>query len=498
MRLLLLLSLAACTAEKPAVDDSGKPPVQTMDADSDGYDASVDCDDAHATVNPDAPELCDGVDNNCSGAVDEGVLNTYYLDQDGDGYGVEAVEGCSAPEGAVELDGDCDDDAPATHPEAPEVCDGADNNCNDEVDEEAEDAPLWYGDADGDGYGESLVGASCVAPEGSAEQGGDCDDQRSDIHPGATEEDCADPTDYNCDGSVAYADGDADGFAACNDCNDADATVSPTAVESCNSRDDNCDGDIDEGLDLPWYLDGDGDGYGDAASLLAACSAPVGTVADATDCDDADPSRNPGMVELCDPANSDEDCDGLADDTDPSVSGTSTWYQDNDGDGYGATAVASCDMAAGTVAASGDCNDQNSALNPGATEVCDAAQTDEDCNGLADDTDPNVSGKSTWYLDSDGDSYGGAAVLACAAPAGSVSSSSDCDDSAATVHPGAAEVCDVANTDEDCDGFADDADGGVSGKSYWYLDADRDGYGSSSVLFCDAPSGYAALGGDCD
>ena len=431
---LVLLFLAACTPEKPAGDDSGKPPYQPIDADSDGYDASVDCDDAHATVNPDAPELCDGVDN----------------------------------------------------------------NCNDEVDEEAEDAPLWYADADGDGYGESLIGASCTAPAEAAEQGGDCDDQRADIHPGAAETDCADPTDYNCDGSVAFADADSDGFAACNDCDDADAAVSPEGVESCNSRDDNCDGNVDEGLDLPWYTDADGDGYGDVSAPLWACAAPVGAVADATDCDDGDPGRNPGLVELCDAANTDEDCDGLSDDTDSTVSGTSTWYLDQDGDGYGDTAVAACDMGAGMVATAGDCDDGNAAVAPGATELCDGANTDEDCNGQADDADSAASGKSTYYMDSDGDSYGAAAVLACDAPAGSVSNSSDCDDSNAAIHPGATELCDAANTDEDCDGYADDTDGDVSGKSSWYLDSDRDGYGSSSLLLCDAPSGYVAAGGDCN
>ncbi len=140
-------------------------------------------------------------------------------------------------------------------------------------------------------------------------------------------------------------------------------------------------------------------------------------------------------------------------------------------------------------------------MNPSATEVCDSADVDEDCDDLVNDDDPGVTGRSTWYVDGDADGYGGAStVSACERPSGATATSTDCDDGASSIHPGGAEVCDSANTDEDCDGLADDLDSSATGQSTWYRDADGDSYGlsTSTVSRCDKPSGYVTISTDCD
>jgi MYXO-CTERM domain-containing protein len=120
------------------------------------------------------------------------------------------------------------------------------------------------------------------------------------------------------------------------DCNDLDASVHTEAEEVCNGRDDNCDGDIDEGFDA------DADGY-------STCGG---------DCDDADEALNPGAAEVCDDA--DNDCDGEVDEG-----------FDGDADGY---------KACGDTA---DCNDSDAAVFPGGTEVCNGR--DDNCDGVVDE-----------------------------------------------------------------------------------------------------------------
>ena len=73
----------------------------------------------------------------------------------------------------------------------------------------------------------------CDAPVGYVADDTDCNDADPAYNPGAVESDCADPSDYNCDGSVGYADGDGDGYGACEDCDDTNADVNPGAMEVC-------------------------------------------------------------------------------------------------------------------------------------------------------------------------------------------------------------------------------------------------------------------------
>jgi hypothetical protein len=141
-----------------------------------------------------------------------------------------------------------------------------------------------------------------------------------------------------------------------DDCDDADATVHPGAVEVCNDRDDDCDGEL---VAIPsWHPDVDGDGYGDAAHPVAECDAPTGHVLDGGDCDDANPDVSPAAGERCDNA-IDDDCDGTA-----AVS------VDEDGDGFGSDACAGGD----------DCDDASADVHPGASEICGDG-IDADCSG---------------------------------------------------------------------------------------------------------------------
>ena len=93
---------------------------------------NMDCDDNVASINPNAIEVCDGIDNNCDGQIDEGVTITYYADLDGDGFGDSSytIQACSAPTDYVLDNTDCDDSNAMIYPGAPELCDGLDNNCD--------------------------------------------------------------------------------------------------------------------------------------------------------------------------------------------------------------------------------------------------------------------------------------------------------------------------------------------------------------------------------
>jgi len=471
-----------------------------------------DCNDDDAFIYPGAPESCDEVDNDCDGEVDEDGVEVWFVDHDGDGFGDPDTEvaDCARPESGVAVAGDCDDSDPEVHPDAEEVCNEVDDNCDGDIDEGLD--VTWYRDLDSDGWGDvSSTVEACLEPPGYAANAGDCDDTDPAWHPGAPETDCTDPNDYNCDGSVAYADADGDGWAACTECDDADAAVNPDATEVCNGIDDDCDGDIDDddsSVDLStageWYGDVDGDGYGNASDTTTACDAPSGYVGDDSDCDDGSASVNPGQAEVCNSI--DDDCDGDIDDADSSVdlSTGSTWYADADADGYGdaASTTLACDAPTGSVGDDTDCDDTDFDVNPGATEVCN--RIDDDCDGDIDDDDSSLDGTTTtsWYTDADADGYGDASGVTqtCTQPTGTSALGTDCDDTDPAVNPGASEVCN--SIDDDCDGDIDDADSSVdlSTGSTWYIDGDSDGYGdaASTVSACSLPAGASSLSTDCD
>jgi hypothetical protein len=138
-----------------------------------------DCDDADPAIHPLASELCNGLDDDCDGAIDQGLgdLEVWYADADGDGFGGDIVEACEQPPGAVEEGGDCDDGDAAVNPAALEVCNDIDDDCDGTVDVDAADMQTWYRDADGDGYGvESPSQDACSQPSGYTDNIDDCDD----------------------------------------------------------------------------------------------------------------------------------------------------------------------------------------------------------------------------------------------------------------------------------------------------------------------------------
>ncbi|MSQ02715.1 MAG: hypothetical protein EXR71_12630, partial [Myxococcales bacterium] len=457
-----------------------------------------DCDDADRGRFPGNDETCNGLDDDCDGDVDEDAVDAVlvYDDGDADGYGdvARARLVCGMPEGTTADATDCDDGNPFIHPDGVEMCNGVDDDCDAEIDEDdAADAAIWYLDGDADGWGvPDATLTSCDQPAGYVTTDTDCDDADARFHPGAAETDCTDPLDYNCDGSTGYADVDGDGWAACAECDDANASANPAQVEVCDGADNDCDGTIDEGdaADASvWYADVDADGYGDRASSTPACDAPSGFVSDDTDCDDAVAAVNPGAIEMCNTI--DDDCDGVTDEDD--ASDATVWYADSDGDGYGDPAVAdtACDAPADYVADATDCDDGRRLTHPGATEYCNT--DDDDCDGVVDDSAIDA---RTYWVDADGDGYGDASVSldACSTPAGYVRDDDDCDDTDAAINPGAAEICNLV--DDDCDGSVDDG----ATLTTWYEDADADGYGDASVSTadCDAPAGYVADDTDCD
>ncbi len=462
-------------------DGDGDPDYLDTDSDDDGYDDASDCAPIDASVNPDATEICDGVDNDCDGTVDEddaSDASTWYADSDGDGYGDpgSTTTACSQPSGYVADDTDCDDGVASTYPGATEYCDGVDNDCDGTTDEDdAADASTWYADSDGDGFGDSTDSTQqCYQPSGYVSDGTDCDDGAASVYPGAD--------------------------------------------EYCNGIDDDCDGLVDEGTPVDvqtWYADLDGDGYGDAGSTVIACTQPSGYVLTDTDCDDTDAAVFPGATEYCNGI--DDDCDGNLDE--PEAVDATDWYPDTDGDGYGDPAFSDheCYQPSGWVADNTDCDDTDAAVNPGQDELCNGI--DDDCDGVVDESD--AIDASTWYGDTDGDGFGDAAssVNACDQPSGYVADDTDCYDGDATINPDAEEIwydgvdqdCDGASDyDQDGDGYdhwehggvdCDDEDDGIhpDAEEIWYDGVDQDCDGSSD--YDRDGDGYDSEtygGDDCD
>ncbi len=572
----------------PASWDGDPADWSDYDADGDGYpsgvegswdDVAEDCDDTDSSRYPNLTidELwydcydqdCDGNDGDQDG---DGVLAEGYEDVCSDtwddpaffGHGGETGDCWDDPEmDQTPLNGHDPVSADQIYPGGEEVWyDGIDSDC-------AEDSDF---DMDQDGH--DAVGQD----NDSGVAGDDCDDMDAAVNPGQLE-DCGTEVDDDCTGTANdenaidcisfFEDGDEDGFGGSgtqclcealppflfleeSDCDDDNEEIHPGADEYCDLVDWDCDEVVDEAGSVDattWYADSDGDGFGDVGSTQVACSQPSLYGLDDQDCDDLDSTVNPDAIEVCNSI--DDDCDESIDE-EGTPDGT-LYFVDADGDGYGDDADAGetycSDPGSGYSTVAEDCDDADSAINSGATEVCDELDVDEDCDGLVDDDDPTVDGTTLFYTDADEDGFGDETDLGTGwcDPPGLTSSSADdcddgndavypgaedawydgvdadcagdddydadvdgyqrqedggtdCDDADDAIHPAAQEVCDEALVDEDCDGLSDDDDTSVTGTVTWFADNDGDGYGdvSSSVEACLAPSGHVSFGGDCD
>jgi uncharacterized repeat protein (TIGR02543 family) len=543
--------------------------------------AGGDCDDGIAAINPGATEVCNGVDDDCDGLTDEGFPDydmdgiANCVDPDDDDDGVADGSDCAPLDEtkwqSQNLYIDADDDGydaglqlvcygaaiPVGYKASTQGADCADN-----------DNTKWqvqnlYIDSDDDGYdaGQQFVCYGAAIPLGykASTQGTDCNDNDNtkwqsqmlyidadddgydaglqlvcygaaipvgykDITQGT---DCADNDNTKWRTGTFYADNDGDGYGAgagslvcygattplgysvvSTDCDDGNADINPGESEVCNGVDDDCDTEIDEGVKSTFYRDNDLDLYGDPASTIEACNPPAGYVANNLDCDDNDPLEKPGQE----------------------------WYTDADNDDYPSAdaPVTQClrplngKLQTELTALTTDCNDNVSAIHPGATELC---------NGIDDDCDVTIDEDvvyQDYYTDSDNDGYGDAGASpesSCSTVAGKVANNLDCDDTDADINPGETEVCNgvdddcdnltdegFANTDNDAmadcvdpdddnDGVADGSDCAPLDNTRWqsqnlYIDADDDGYDAGLQLVCYGaaiPVGYKAStqGTDC-
>ena len=273
----------------------------TIDNDGDGFTASEDCNDNNPNVFPGATEVCNDIDDDCDGQIDEGfTVVRYYLDGDDDGYGVPSP---------------------------------------------------------------SLL--ACAQPAGYALTFDDCDDNDPTVNPGQVEGPY-NGLDDDCDPATPDDDLDGDGYVLVDDCNDNDPAIHPDAVELCDDIDNNCNDEIDEGIQLiTGYADMDGDGFGSSTDSIVDCVLLTGYVTNNNDCMDTDPNINPDVVE--------EPYNGLDDDCDPAT-------PDDDLDGDGFLLV-------------DDCNDLDSLINTSAEEIPNNG-IDEDCDGEDETTSTIESEKS--------------------------------------------------------------------------------------------------------
>ncbi|MCB9636079.1 MAG: hypothetical protein H6721_28550 [Sandaracinus sp.] len=414
--------------------------------------------------------------------------------------------GFMCPEGTFDLDGDgrCE----CTFSSDVESCDGIDNDCDPSTPDGASDPTVGM-PCDGDDADRCEDGAFVCAAAGFA-----CEeptDNDAELCDGVEDDDCDGVIDEGCSctgddtRSCGSDEGECSrGLQRCvagvfSSCEGGQGPVD----EVCNALDDDCDGRSDEALAAGCWVDGDGDSYamaGAASQCAPASGCPGGFTSrrpgsGAQDCNDGAMGINPGASEACDLV--DQDCDGRVDE------GVAFGcWNDGDRDGYPANGAAGRCVPAGgcpvgtttrdpATASNRDCNDGNASIRPGATEVCNGV--DDNCAGGADDGLPD----GCW-ADGDRDGYAANGAAGQCAPAGGCPSGTtnrnpsnvanrDCNDGAATVNPGASEVCN--GVDDDCAGGVDD--GLANG---CWADGDRDGYAPNGAAGQCAPAGGCPVG----
>jgi len=217
---------------------------------------------------PDGVEVCNGIDDDGDGLIDEDVTHDFYADLDFDGYGnpEAGIHACEAPEGYVDNDTDCNDADDHVNPGVDEICNAIDDNCNGLDDEGV--LVKYFADADHDAFGDEANWMyACAQPVGYVENW--------------------------------------------SDCNDADIAVNPDAAELCNALDDDCDGAADDGITQKYFADLDADNFGDEFNFVIACDKPEGYLAEYGDCDDYDAAISPAAFEICNGL--DDNCNGNTD-----------------------------------------------------------------------------------------------------------------------------------------------------------------------------------------
>ena len=324
-----------------------------------------------ATYNPGSGFL------NSTGSVMQDVTAqpTWYLDSDGDGYYVSSVASCTNPGAGYNTTG------------------GTFGDCND-ADASVHAPQQYYVDADGDGYGSTTTAMLCssTAPAGYSTNNTDCNDADASVHT---------PQQY-------YVDADQDGYGSTTTA----MVCSSTAPMGYSTNNTDCN-DNDASVHAPqqYYVDADKDGFGSTTTaMLCSSTAPVGYSTSNTDCDDGNAAINPATRWYKDADNDGygvgtyvTQCtrptgyklaseltaiSGDCNDNDATVHNLQTYYRDADGDGYGSsvtTSVCASIPPTGYTTRTGDCNDNNPAINPGAVEVC-GNNIDDNCNGRIDET----------------------------------------------------------------------------------------------------------------
>jgi hypothetical protein len=283
-----------------------------LDDDNDGSPDTEDCAPTISTISPFGFEVCDGIDNNCSGEIDEGypdsdndtVADCLDTDDDNDGV-LDGQDNCpvvantdqansdtdllgNACDADDDNDGDldfsdCAPTNPAINSNAVEVCDGLDNNCKNGVDE-------GFPDTDGDGV------ADCVDNDSDGDGVLDASDNCPLI---------ANPSQSNGDtdllGDACDDDDDNDGDPDNTDCEPLDASINSKAAEICDGIDNNCLGGADEG-----FVNSDGDSFADCIDDDDDNDGDP----DVSDCDPTNPTVSNLATEVC--GNGiDDDCNEL-------------------------------------------------------------------------------------------------------------------------------------------------------------------------------------------
>lgn len=438
---------------------------------------------------------CDGLIGDLDPDVPQGARILAWADDDGDGFGdpTSPIRDC-IPDPATTADNalDCNDDRDAAFPGAPETCNGLDDDCDGAIDASDPDVVglvRFWADRDADTFGNPADLRDLCFPTFpyTARNGDDCNDTLTTVNPNGNESP-GNTLDEDCDGfRRCFVDADGDGAAG-----PLTAEVPVTEGPSCEIPGygrtvADCD-DEDPAVQLRlFYADLDRDGWGSPTQAIQTCTAPNFYVSRAGDCDDFARTVNPDAEEL--PANFvDDDCDGIercwldadldgfggtdtidspdlpcldpleaavsgdCDDDDPAIhpdaleavadgidqdcDGRDACFADADGDGVGGRVLAvapglSCAIP-GLSDRNDDCDDADRLRAPTLAERCTGR--DDDCDGLVDDDDPDVTSDRTWFADDDGDGFVARAPVsrACRAPPDTVATPGlDCDDTRA-------------------------------------------------------------------